>query len=397
VLSLLSEKVQQFIQQHANDDERELVLKYKEVDGVPLARIAEQIAGRRKAKDKLPVFYNTPAILYPPGINLEQSSSEQTATFKTTIVKEESIGDGVAVDLTGGFGVDVYFLSRIFNKVEYIEPDESLLQIVQHNHKMLGGNNISYHHTKAENFLESSWKADLVFIDPSRRNKGQKVFKLSDCEPDITALYKSIFEKTEHLLIKTSPLLDIQQALRELPTVYKIYVVSVANECKELLFLCKRMVLHEPEIITVNILSARTERFSFTRTQEQQATVAYSSPLAYLYEPNTSLLKAGAFKIIASAYGLSKIDVSTHLYTGTECRVDFPGKIFQVEALIKNDPKIIQAYFPEGKANVMIRNYPLSAEELKKKAKLKDGGDKFLIGFSGQKEKFLVVAKRVVI
>jgi 16S rRNA G966 N2-methylase RsmD len=397
VLSLLSEKVQQFIHQHANDDERELVLKYKEVDGVPLARIAEQIAGRRKAKDKLPTFYSTSGILYPPSLNLEQSSSEQTAAFKTRIIEEESIGKETAVDLTGGFGVDVYFLSRIFRKVEYIEPDESLLQIVQHNHKTLRGYNISHHHTKAENFLESSWKADLVFIDPSRRNNGQKVFKLSDCEPDVTALYKNIFEKTEHLLIKTSPLLDIQQALRELPTVYKVYVVSVANECKELLFLCKRMVHGEPEIVTVNILSTHIERFSFTKVQEQQAAVEYSSPLAYLYEPNTSLLKAGAFRIVGSSYGLSKIDVSTHLYTSAEYRSDFPGRIFQVEALVKNDPKVIQTYFPEGKANVMTRNYPLSAEELKKKAKLKDGGNKFLIGFSGPKEKFLAVARRVLV
>ena len=393
----LSEKVQQFIRQHANDDERELVLKYKEIDGVPLARIAEQIAGRRKAKDKLPSFYNTSAILYPPGINLEQSSSEHTAIFKTKIIEEESIGKETAVDLTGGFGVDVYFLCRIFGKVEYIEPNESLLQIVQHNHQTLGSHNISHHHTTAENFLESSWKADLVFIDPSRRNKGQKVFKLSDCEPDVTALYKSIFEKTDHLLIKTSPLLDIQQALRELPTVYKIYVVSVANECKELLFLCKRMVHSEPEIITVNILPTHIEKFSFTKAQEQQANVAYSSPLEYLYEPNASVLKAGAFKIIASSYGLSKIDVSTHLYTSAEYRSDFPGRIFRVEALIKSDSKVIQTYFPNGKANVMTRNYPLSAEELKKKVKLKDGGHKFLIGFSGPKEKYLAVATRVII
>lgn len=397
MLSLLSEKVQQFIHQHANDDERELVLKYKAIDGVPLARIAEQIAGRRKAKDKLPIFYSTPAILYPPGINLEQSSSEQTAKFKTEVIKEEAINYGTAVDLTGGFGVDVYFFSRVFNKVEYIEPDELLLQIVEHNHHQLGAANISHHHTKAEVFLEASWKADLVFIDPSRRSKGQKVFKLSDCEPDVTALYNIIFEKTEYLLIKTSPLLDIQQALRELPTAQKVYIVSVANECKELLFLCRKTVLHEPEIIAVNILSTHTEKFSFTKTQEQQTTATYSLPLEYLYEPNAAILKAGAFKIAAQKYGLFKIDVSTHLYTSSEYRADFPGRVFHVESLIKNDPKVIQTYFPEGKANVMTRNYPLTAEELKKKVKLKDGGDKFLIGFSAPKEKFLAVAKRMVI
>jgi hypothetical protein len=396
VLSLLSEKVRQFIHQHANDDERELVLKYKAIEGVPLARIAEQIAGRRKAKDKLPTFYSTPDILYPRGINLEQSSSEQTAKFKTEVVKEALTSHGTVVDLTGGFGIDVYFFSKIFNKVEYIEPDELLVQIVQHNHRQLGAVNISHHHTIAENFLQTSWKADLVFIDPSRRTRGQKVFKLSDCEPDVTALYNLIFEKTEYLLIKTSPLLDIQQALRELPTVQKVYVVSVANECKELLFLCKKTVLHEPEIITVNILSAHTQEFSFTKTQEQHIIVAYSSPLEYLYEPNASLLKAGAFKVVTSRYGLFKIDVSTHLYTSTLYKEDFPGRVFRVEALIKNDPKIIQTYFPEGKANVMTRNYPLTVEELKKKTKLKDGGEKFLIGFSGPKEKFLAVAKRVV-
>jgi hypothetical protein len=396
VLSLLSEKVQQFIHQHANDDERELVLKYKAIEGVPLARIAEQIAGRRKAKDKLPTFYSTPDILYPRGINLEQSSSEQTAKFKTEVVKGALTSHSTVVDLTGGFGIDVYFFSKIFNKVEYIEPDELLVQIVQHNHRQLGAVNISHHHTIAENFLQTSWKADLVFIDPSRRTRGQKVFKLSDCEPDVTALYNLIFEKTEYLLIKTSPLLDIQQALRELPTVQKVYVVSVANECKELLFLCKKTVLHEPEIITVNILSAHTQEFSFTKTQEQHIIVAYSSPLEYLYEPNASLLKAGAFKVVTSRYGLFKIDVSTHLYTSTLYKEDFPGRVFRVEALIKNDPKIIQTYFPEGKANVMTRNYPLTVEELKKKTKLKDGGEKFLIGFSGSKGKFLAVAKRVV-
>jgi hypothetical protein len=394
--TLLTQEAQQFIHQHANDDERELVLKYKEIHGVPSAQIADQISGRRKAKDKLPAFYATPNIIYPPGTNLEQSSSETTAIYKTEIVKEEAIPLGTIVDLTGGFGIDTYFLSRIFNRVEYIEPNAALLEIARHNHTQLQATNIQYHYKTSEEYIKELKTTDLIFIDPSRRIKGQKVFKLSDCEPDVTVLYDEIFRKTDHLLIKTSPLLDIQQGLRELKTVKKVYIVSVANECKELLFLCSNNYTGEPEIEAVNILTNRTDKFSFTLSQERAADVVYNSPMEYIYEPNASLLKAGAFKVVALQHNLFKIHPSTHLYTGSHYIQDFPGRVFKVEALIKSDRKIIQSYFPDGKANVITRNYPLSTEELKKKTGLKDGGLKFLIGFSGKNEKFLAVAERAI-
>ncbi|SKC75520.1 THUMP-like domain-containing protein [Ohtaekwangia koreensis] len=394
--TLLTQEAQQFIHQHANDDERELVLKYKEIHGVPSAQIADQISGRRKAKDKLPVFYTTPNIIYPPGANLEQSSSEITAIYKTEIVKEEAVALGILVDLTGGFGIDTYFLSRIFNRVEYIEPNAALLAIARHNHTQLQATNIQYHSKTSEEYIKELKHTDLIFIDPSRRIKGQKVFKLSDCEPDVTVLYDEIFRKTDHLLIKTSPLLDIQQGLRELKTVKKVYIVSVANECKELLFLCSRSYTGEPEIEAVNILTNRTDKFSFTFAQERAVEVVYNSPMEYIYEPNASLLKAGAFKVVALRHNLFKIHPSTHLYTDSHYIQDFPGRIFKVEALIKSDRKIIQSYFPDGKANVITRNYPLSTEELKKKTGLKDGGLKFLIGFSGKNEKFLAVAERAI-
>ncbi|WP_333818630.1 class I SAM-dependent methyltransferase [Ohtaekwangia sp.] len=397
ISELLQERVQQFIHQHANDDERDLVLKYRNIEGVSSARIAEQIAGRRKAKEKLPAFYAAAGIVYPPGINLEQSSSERTAIYKAKIAKQENIPAGTMVDLTGGFGIDSYFLSRYFQRVHYVESHASLLDIAKHNHTMLGAENIHHHNTHAEKFLQAMERADLVYIDPSRRLKGQKVFKLSDCEPDVIALQDMILGKTNYLLIKTSPLLDIHQALKELKTVKKVFVLSVANECKELLFLCTQHVTIDPKIIAVNLISAQTHEFPFTFLQEQSASPNYTSPEEYLYEPNASLLKAGAFKIVAQQYCVSKIHPSTHLYTSMELIPDFPGKIFKILAFVKSDKKEMLPYFPHGKANVVTRNYPLSPEELKRKTGLKDGGDKFLIGFSGRNEKFLAVAERIIV
>ncbi|HEY9046158.1 MAG TPA: SAM-dependent methyltransferase [Ohtaekwangia sp.] len=393
---LLQPQLQQFIHEHAHDDERELVLKYREIEGVPSARVAEQIAGRRKAKDKLPSFYSTPNILYPPGINLEQSSSEQTGAYKVKIIKNELVPSGVVVDLTGGFGVDSFFLSKYFEQVQYIEPAADLLAVVKHNHKMLRAENILHHHATAEVYLQQLKRADLVYIDPSRRSNGQKVFRLSDCLPDVVALHDLILTKADTMLVKTSPLLDIQQGIKELKTVKKVFIVSVSNECKELLFLCTHNVTNDPEIIAVNLLSTRTEEFSFTIAEEQSASANYNPPLEYLYEPNASLLKAGAFKIIADRYNIFKIHPSTHLYTSAEMIADFPGRVFKIQSFVKGDKKEMTRHFPEGKANVTTRNYPLSPEELKKKTGLKDGGDKFLIGFSGKSEKFLVAAERII-
>jgi hypothetical protein len=393
---ILQPIVQEYIQQHENDDEHALVLRVKEIAGVPVAEIADQIRGRRTAKDKLPLFYNTTGIVYPPRLNLEQCSSQNTALFKANVIRAEVSSTDIVADLTGGFGVDAFFLSEVCRQMHYAEPDESLFNIVVHNHKALGAVHITHHCTTAEQFVETLEKADVLYIDPSRRNSGQKVFRLKDCLPDVTTLQKTFFEKTRYVLVKTSPLLDIQQGLGELTNVKKVYVVSVANECKELLFLCERAYSGTPEIVAVNILSHRTDEFSFTILQEQAETSAFGNPQTYLYEPNASLLKAGAFKITGNVFNLKKLHIHTHLYTSDQLIADFPGRVFQVEALIKNDRKIVQAYFPQNKANVVTRNYPLKAEELKKKVGLQDGGDKFLIGFSGQQEKYLAVASRIL-
>jgi hypothetical protein len=375
---LLTTPVQDFIRVHEHDDERLLVLKYRHVHGVPASKIAEQIAGRRKAREKLPSYYQTASILYPPGLNLEQSSSEKL------------------VDLTGGFGIDTFFFSKLFKHVAYVEPDTALLDLARHNHAALQAHNISYHPQFAQDFLDTHREtADCIYIDPSRRKGSQKVFRLADCEPDVTLFQQQVFEHARYLLIKTSPLFDIQQGLRELHAVKKVFVVSVGNECKELLFLCEQNFTGEATITAVNLNAEHREDFTFTVLEEKESALTFSSPLEFIFEPNASLLKAGAFRIAASRFALAKLHSSTHLYTSNNLLEDFPGRIFKVEAILKSDPKIIAQHFPDGKANVITRNYPLSVDALKKKLKLNDGGEKYLLAFTGPGEKFLCKASRI--
>ncbi|HYG18923.1 MAG TPA: SAM-dependent methyltransferase [Ohtaekwangia sp.] len=394
---LLKPEIQKFIHQHESDDERAIVLGQKSIHGVPSALIADQIAGRRKAREKLPTYFQAKDILYPPGVNLEQTSSEKTARYKADIILRQRAGHLSLTDLTGGLGVDTFFLSRIFERTVYVERDPLLLALAQHNHKVLGADNITYQNASAEAFLQGmSEKADWVFIDPSRRTTAStKAVRLADCEPDVARLQSAILAKSDFLLIKASPLLDIRQGLGELSHVKEVYVISVDNECKELLFLCRTGFEGEPQIVAVHLQPSGPSEFRFTLSEEKRAVSVFSQPLRYLYEPNTSLTKAGAFRITGSRYALFKIHPSTHLYTSTELLSDFPGRIFEIRDIIKSDSGAAARAFPDKKANVITRNYPLSSHELKKKLKLKDGSENYLLAFSGQAAKYLCVTTRV--
>lgn len=393
---LLQKNVQEFIEQHAQDDEQQLLLRHKTILDIPASVIAWQISGRRKAKTKIPLYFNSSHIVYPPGLNLEQSSSEETAIFKTSILSDSLASKYKLIDLTGGFGVDSLFFSKIFKQINYVEPNQELLEYAKHNHQTLRAQNIEHINSTAEDFLDSfSGETDCFFIDPSRRtNSNQKVFRLAECEPNIVALLPQLFEHSKHLLVKAAPLLDLQQGLRELKAVRHVWVVSVKNEVRELLFLCEKDFRGDPDITAVN-LSSGNEAFSFKIPEEKITEVDFSDPLNYLYEPNASILKAGAFKMIAKRFSLHKLHPSTHVYTSETLVNDFPGRIFKTEALLKADIKSAAANFPEGKANVITRNYPLTPDELKKKLKLQDGGDRYLIGCSAEKQKFLIAAQRL--
>jgi 16S rRNA G966 N2-methylase RsmD len=393
--SLLDPQVQNFIHEHENDDTTELLLKRKEMLGIPMLEIVQQINGRKKARHKLPSLFNSASIIYPRSVNLEQSSSEKTARNKIDILKNETLARRIAADLTGGFGVDSFFLSKLFQRVQYLEPDKQLFEIVRHNHAQLGVSNIEHFNTTAESFLDNSTESfDFVFVDPSRRVEKTKVVSLRESEPDIISLKGKIFQHTSLLLMKASPMLDISVGMKELENVKTVFVVAVDNEVKELLFLCEKNFVGNPEIVAQNLTDSSTDVFTFTLAEEAEQTLQYINPENYLYEPNAAIMKAGAFKLLAAKFPIHKIATSTHLYTSIDFVPDFPGRVFKIERHVKPD-KSINGFFPDGKANVTTRNYPLSVEEIKNRTKLKDGGDKFLIGFSGEKQKFLVVASRI--
>jgi 16S rRNA G966 N2-methylase RsmD len=397
---LRSQEVQDFIKEHALDEPHRLLLKGKSIFNVPTSLVVDQIVGRKKAKEKLPTWYQNGEVIYPPSINLEQSSSERAARFKVELLTTEfgkvTLEKFCALDLSGGYGVDSFFMSQKINELDMVDPDEGLMEIAKHNHIQLGSSNIKYFNTTAAEFLKSSSRNfDFIYVDPSRRSKeNKKVISLSHCEPNLIELQNLIWTTTKRLIVKASPLLDIQQGIKELHNVKKVVVLSVDNECKELLFFCEKTFEAEAMIDTVN-LENNAITISFRMSDERIAKAEFSDPLKFLYEPNASLLKGGAFKTVSRIFGVPKIHPNTHLYTSTSLIQDFPGRIFEIENFVTAKTGL-QKIFPQKKANVITRNYPLTAEELKNKMDLKDGGEQYLIGFSGRERKFLVAAKRLL-
>lgn len=368
--------VQQFIAGQERADVQELILRHKEILGVPSLWIATQIIGRRKAKEKLPLWYNLPGIVYPPSLNLEQCSSEATARYKQNLLKGHH-----SADLTGGFGVDTFFFSRVFDLHDYVEPDESLLTLAQHNHFLLGAGNIRYHKETAEQFIRSTDQAfDLIYVDPSRRADDRKVIRLADAIPNVVAMQEALLQRSRQLLIKASPLLDLKQVSRELPFIDQFIVLAHENECKELLIMLRRgNEPSEPTIHAVNLeRDGEPTPFAFTWTQEKAAHVEYGNPRGYLYEPNSAIMKAGAFKLIGQQYGLTKLAAGSHLYTADEKYDEFPGRLFKnIEQVVLN--KSLCAHFDGGQANILVRNFPQTVEEVKKQTGLTEGGTDYLI------------------
>ena len=398
IKKLLSDDVQSFIKNHQLVDPHKILLKHQFVSGLPVSVVVDQLIGRRKAQERFPTWHRQDTIVYPPALNVEQASSERAACIKIEFLQNKmgDLSKKTLVDLTGGFGVDSYFFSKIFKTVFFVEPNSALLQISAHNHRILGSSNIQYYNTSAERFLNSPPKDsfDIIFIDPSRRiTGGKKVFSLTQCEPNVVALQQRILMHSSNLLVKASPLLDIQVGLNELRFVKEVVISAIQNECKELLFFCEQNFESEPTITAINE-NGRDANFSFLWSEERAAEIRDSDPLEYLYEPNASLLKAGAFKTLSVVFDLPKLHPNTHLLTSSAFNDQFPGRVFQIESIVSDSKKLIE-HFEDGKANIFTRNYPLTVNEIRKKYSLKDGGDKYLIGCSGLNKKFLLVARRV--
>ena len=375
VASLLQPSIQQFIREHERDDPYQLTLQAHRYPDYPIPAIAEQIQARRKAKDKLPEWYATEGVLYPPLLSMEQCSSQWAAQFKQGLVHGQQL-----VDLTGGAGVDTYYLSQSFHQTHYVEQQASLAELAKHNFSVLGAGPIQIHTTTAERFLTAQHApVDCLYLDPARRDgHARKVFQLEDCSPNVVELRDLLLTKARTVLIKTAPLLDIEATVTTLGAVTHVYVVAVNGEVKEVLYVLSGESPAEPLITAVNLAKHAEQRFSFYRSQESQAEVAYSNPLRYLYEPHAALMKAGAFKLTAQRLGLYKLHPNTHLYT-TEHRVpDFPGRAFECQAVIPYQKKAVRKHLPHLKANITTRNFPDSVASIRKKLGLKDGGEIYL-------------------
>ncbi|NJM24437.1 MAG: class I SAM-dependent methyltransferase [Bacteroidia bacterium] len=383
--------MQTFIGAHASADVANLALRYKDVDGVPIALLIDQILGRRKAKIKIPEYYHDARIVFPPSLNLEQSSSEATAQWKAKRIPAGALG----VDLSGGFGVDARWMSTRFDRYEFVEPDASLLAMVRYNHLALGCGNVSYHALTAEQFLHASTNVfDFIYIDPSRRSGGNnRVVTFEHCVPDVIRLREQLERRAGMLMIKASPLLDIRSGLTSLGGKYRVIVLAVKNECKEVVFMSDSAITgHDATIEAIDIGADTITEFKFSQEEERLAAATTGSLEKFIYVPNAAVLKAGAFKLITSRYPVKKLHPNTHLYTSGRLVEGFPGRSFEVDTELK--PGAAAGNFPDGYANIISRNYPLSADELKKKMGLTDGGDYYLIAFTSIDGKHLVRARR---
>ena len=348
--------------------------------------LARQKEGRKAMATKLPSWAENMSILFPVKISLEQCSSEATALYKAGLV-----GGSTLVDLTGGFGVDSSFLSRNFSTIDYVEQNEELCKIAEHNFAALGLN-IKVNNAESVEFLNAMPAVDCIYIDPARRDvKGKKTADLSLCSPNLLEIRDVLLEKCQTLLIKLSPMFDISSALEVFPECRQVHVVSVKNECKELLLLVEKGFCGEAEIICVELDGNSLCKGELKK--EKGEIVSYSSPKGYLYEPNASIMKAGLYKTVANRYNLQKLHPNTHLFTSDDMVENFPGRSFKVERVTKVQRKEIQDI---EKANLSIRNFPGNVAELRKKLKLKDGGDTYIFACTlNDNSKVLIITRKV--
>jgi 16S rRNA G966 N2-methylase RsmD len=390
---LLQPHIQAFILENENAEVHQLALRGNLYPNIPLVPVIQQIAGRQKAKTKLPTFYRTANILYPSLLSLEQCSSEQSAIFKANLLKGKHL-----VDLTGGFGIDAYFLSQSFAKVDYVEQNEVLAKIAQHNFKILKADNLQVYTSQAETFLQNMpEKVDCIYLDPARRDSAKrKVFLLEDCEPNLLKILPILLEKAQCVLVKTSPMLDVELAVKSLQgKVQKIIVLALENECKEVLYFLGK-ANEKLYIEAVNLTKNGNESFSFEKEKEASLSNNYSLPQRYLYEPNVAVLKAGGFKSIASHFKINKLHISSHLYTSNHLVENFTGRTFEIQAICQLDKKELAAYLPDNKANIAIRNFPMSVEQIRKKIGIKEGGEVYLFATTDYRnKKIMIICKKI--
>jgi hypothetical protein len=370
-IAVLTKEFQDYLKSIEQEDFKSISLKKSPFPEISSTEIAQQLKGLQVSKHKFPTLYAKEYIYFPPSINLEQASSEATATYKASLVKGKFL-----IDLTAGLGIDTFAFSKSFKKVYHIEQNEILSEIVQHNSSILSPNLETYNGTFQSFFEENpTLKFDVIYLDPARRNSSGRKFILEDLEPNILEWIPIFFEKSDKIIIKLSPLLDISSTLQQIKEISEIHIVALKNEVKDfLLILEKGKETKNPYIKAVNLENNQTD-FSFYFEEEQNTDAKYGTVSNYIYEPNVAILKTGAFKLLTQKFDLFKLHQNTHLYSSDEIIENFPGKIYKVEEHIKNPKKEIL----KTKANLLVKNFNQPIDIIKKKFKIIDGGETTLI------------------
>lgn len=368
-LTILNTEIQNFISNSLQENVSKLALSKNPFPEVDWKEIINQIVSKNKSKSKLPTWFATNEIYYPPSISIEQTSSEITAKYKADLVSGKSI-----IDLTGGFGVDCYYFSKKFEKVIHCEKNAELSEIVKHNYEKLQVVNIECLAQNSTDVLaDSKTNFDWIYIDPSRRSdiKG-KVFLLKDCLPNVPATLDLYFSKSKNILIKTAPILDITAGINELNHIKSIHIIAIDNEVKELLWILEKEYSGEIEITSVNIQKEKTDTNSFILGKNTPTTFAL--PNLFLYEPNAPLLKSGCSDSLSKTLAIDKLHPHSHLFTNIKL-IDFPGRRFVIETIIPFKKEELKKHIEKKKMNITTRNFPLTVEEIRKKHKIAEGGN----------------------
>lgn len=387
----MNQATREFVLQHANDDVRQLALKKVKNPEIDLPLALDQIKGRQTARTKIPTWAQHDGILYPSHLSMEQCSSEKTARYKAKLIRQLTDSFASFIDLTGGLGVDFSMMASSLPACAcvYVEQQATLCDLASHNFQALGLSNTEVVHADGVEFLHQLDHATVIFLDPARRDShGGRTYAIGDCTPDVLLLRNELLQKADIVMLKLSPMLDWHEAVRQLnregECVREVHIVSIGNECKELLLILGKQEKGKAcRVVCVN----DEESFSFPVAAESAASsidresLGWRMPVSgdYLYEPNASVMKAGCFMELSATFGVRGLGVNSHLFIADRLMGDFPGRKFQVQAVSSMNKKELQEKLQGiGHANITTRNFPMRPEELRRRLKIKDGGEVFI-------------------
>ena len=405
---LMNEATWSYVLQHRNDDVRTLALQGGRDPGVDLQMALQQIAGWQTARRKLPTWAAVDGIIYPPHLNMEQCSSEQTARYKESIIPAPSPSGeerDVFIDLTGGLGVDFYWMSQRFHSRFYVEQSEELCAIAEHNFRVLGLS-CQVLCSNAADSLPQLPHASVIFLDPARRDShGARTYGIADCTPNVLELLPLLLQKADTVILKLSPMLDWRKAVQDLGCVSEVHIVSVDNECKELLLVLSKQPAESLRLCCVNNDSClefvRSEQTLSPKPADSESE-AYGLKVRqgqtlYLYEPNASIMKAGCFLELEERFAVHQLSANSHLFISHQLLSDFPGRGFLVDAVSSLNKREVKASLAGiDRANISTRNFPMTPQELRKRLKIKDGGDVYLFATTvGRDCHQLVICRKI--